>query len=84
MRTTVTLDPDVEALVRKHMRERGLPFKRVVNEAIRAGLTEEGSGESFTTPTFDMGPARIPLDKALHVAAELEDQEIIRKMRLGK
>jgi hypothetical protein len=29
MRTTVTLDPDTEALVRRRMRERGVSFKPV-------------------------------------------------------
>jgi hypothetical protein len=38
MRTTVTLDPDVESLLRKAMRERGEPFKQVLNTAIRAGF----------------------------------------------
>ncbi len=39
MRTTVTLDPDVEALIQKAMKERGLSFKEALNSAIRAGLT---------------------------------------------
>lgn len=83
MRTTVTLDPDVEALLKKQMKERGLTFKQAVNDAIRAGL-DRRARKPFRTPTFDMGPARFPIEKALHLAAELEDQDIIRKMRLGK
>ena len=38
MRTTVTVDPDVEALVRAYMREHGASFKEAVNAAIRTGL----------------------------------------------
>ncbi len=33
MRTTITLDPDVAALVQRAMAERGLGFKEAVNEA---------------------------------------------------
>lgn len=85
VRTTVTLDPDVEALVRKAMRERGLSFKRAVNEAIRAGLAPGATADSFTTPVFRMGfnPA-IPSDKALRLAAELEDEELRRKLATRK
>ena len=38
MRTTVTLDPDVESLLRREVRRRGEPFKQVLNNAIRSGL----------------------------------------------
>ena len=34
MRTTVTLDPDTEDVIRRLMRDRGLTFKQAVNEAI--------------------------------------------------
>lgn len=30
MRTTVTLDPDVDALIKRDMRERGLTFKQAL------------------------------------------------------
>ena len=49
MRTTITLDPDVHALVERAMRERGLSFKEAVNEAIRAGLGGTAS-DTYTTP----------------------------------
>ncbi|MCY3845120.1 MAG: antitoxin [Acidobacteria bacterium] len=38
MRTTVTLDPDTEHLLRIAMRERNLTFKAALNDAIRQGL----------------------------------------------
>jgi hypothetical protein len=31
-----------------------------------------------------MGVPRVPLDKALQLAAQLEDEEIVRKLALGK
>jgi hypothetical protein len=86
MRTTVTLDPDVEALLRHAMKERGLSFKEALNQAIRAGLgrPEPRRGARFRTKAFAMGKPHLPLEKALAIAAELEDEEVIRKLQLGK
>ena len=38
MRSTVTLDLDVQALLKKAMRQRDISFKAVLNDAVRAGL----------------------------------------------
>ena len=38
----------------------------------------------FKQPTRAMGKPRINLDKALAVAARLEDEETIRRLSLGK
>jgi hypothetical protein len=83
MRTTVTLDPEVEALLRKAMRERGEPFKQVLNAAIRDGLrgAARKASKPFKQPTFNMGEPLVDLTKALSLAAELEDTEAIKKMR---
>lgn len=83
MRTTVTLDPDVDAVVRRLMRERKLSFKEAVNEAIRAGVRPPASPRGRSR-TFDMGVPAIPLDKALQLAADLEDDELVRKLALRK
>jgi hypothetical protein len=77
MRTTVTLDGDVEALLRVAMRERHLSFKEAVNNALRAGLTPAVQEKSaFTQKVFAMGaePA-FRWDKALAAADALEDEE---------
>jgi len=87
MRTTVTLDPDVEALIRKVMRERGLTFKETLNSALRAGLsgTPGAAAKPFRQKTYAMGfRPEVGLDKALSLAAELEDEEIARKLSLRK
>lgn len=80
MRTTVTLDPDTDAIVRRLMRERGMTFKEAVNEAIRAGGGGPARRRQFKTPTFDMGPPVVPVEKALRLAGELEDEELLRKL----
>jgi hypothetical protein len=85
MRTTVTLDPDVHALVRKTMRERHLSFKDALNQAVRSGLAAPPPAPTFRTPTFHMGvEPTIRLDKALRLAAELEDDELIRRLATRK
>lgn len=82
MRTTVTLDPDVEAAIREAMRERGISFKEALNEAVRRGIAPASA--EFRTPTFDMGVPAVPLTKALSLAADLEDEEIVRDLVVGK
>ena len=84
MRTTVTLAPDVDAAVRRLMRERRLTFKEAVNEAIRAGLARQPSATSYRTAALPMGVPMVPLDKSLRLAAKLEDDELARKLALRK
>ena len=84
MRTTITLDADADAAVRKLMRERGLSFKEAVNTAIRAGTAPRAKRPPFSTPTYEMGVPAVSIDKALRLAADLEDEEIIRKLELRK
>lgn len=91
MRTTVTLDPDVEKLLRRAMRERKAPFKQVLNDVVRSALRQEAPvskptkrRKAFRQPTFHMGKPLVDLTKALALAAELEDQELIAKLRQGK
>ena len=83
MRTTVTLDPDTEQLVRRRMRERNQTFKQALNDAIRAGVIAGADVEPFRTETAAMGVSTVNLDRALQVVAELEDDELIRKQRAG-
>jgi len=87
MRTTVTLDPDVEALIRRAMRERGLSFKDALNGAIRAGLLA-ATGKAprrYRLKTYRMGfRPEASLDKALRTADAIEDQEIARNLSLRK
>jgi hypothetical protein len=78
MRTTINLEPDSEALVRRLMRERGLSFKQDVHEAIRAGAPEVGRRRAYRTPTFRMGRSVVPVDHALRLAGYLKDEETVR------
>lgn len=84
-RMTVTLDDDVEALLHKAMRERGVTFKDAVNEAIRRGLglaAQPVADVSF--PSYALGEPRADLTRALALAGALEDDEIARKLEQGR
>lgn len=82
MRTTVTLDPDTEQIVRRRMRERGMTFKQALNDVIRAAASSP-SAEPFRTRPAAMGVPAVNLDRALQLAGELEDEELVRKQRTG-
>ncbi len=86
MRTTVTLDEDVAAKLKQAARERGVSFKAVLNDAVRAGLNGQSPpARPYRMKTFPMGVRPgVNLDKALQLAGELEDEEILRKMALRK
>lgn len=85
MRTTVTLDDDALHLVRRLMQREDLTFKEAVNRAIRMGLGSSRRTQRFRQRTYAMGynPA-VPYDRALQVAGQLEDQELLRKLAAGK
>jgi len=87
MRTTVTLDPDVAARLKEEMRRRDISFKEALNSSIRRGLDGDRRtrGEPYKVRTARMGARPgVNLDKALQLAGELEDEEILRKMALRK
>ena len=57
MRTTVTLDPETERLLREAMRQRGQSFKEVLNAAVVRGLADlrSDAGEApFVPAVFPM------------------------------
>lgn len=87
MRTTVTLDADVEELLRGAMERGRKTFKETLNEAVRRGLKGSGRDEEpvFVVKARPMGlrpgidPARVrDLDD------ELELEEFTRKTRALK
>jgi hypothetical protein len=83
VRTTVTLDPDTEQIVRRRMAERGLSFKEALNDAIRSGVRSSDPSVPFRTETAAMGESRVNLDRALQIAGDLEDDDLVRKLRNG-
>ena len=88
MRTTLTLDDDLARELKQKANEKGLPFKDIVNRALLVGLQEMEKPrprKAYRCKTYALGyPPRADLDRALEVAAELDDEEIARKLSLRK
>lgn len=82
-RTTITLTPEADSIIRRRMRERGVSFKDAVNEAIIESAPAERP-RPYRTPTFDMGEPLVNLDNIGRVLAQLDDEEYLRKLELGK
>ncbi len=86
MRTTVTLDAEVEAKLRATARERNVSFKVALNDTLRAGLRDGAPvGRPYRVRTRSLGVRPgIDLDRGLRLVDELEDAEILRKLDLRK
>jgi hypothetical protein len=77
MRTTITLDDDVTALI-EHERERtGESFKQVVNRLLRRGATAEPPRERPPLPVFPGRPL-IDITDVSAVLAMLDEERIDR------
>ena len=81
MRTTVTLDPDVEEYIREACHKRKASFKRVINEALRDSLkpTNQEKPELLAPRSMGLAPGIDPrrlseladeLEVEAHLAAE--------------
>ena len=83
MRTTVTLDPDVERLLKTTAHRRGKSFKVVLNEAVRQSLgPKRKSSKPIALRTFALGihphfAHRLPTE----IADELEVEEYLARAR---
>jgi hypothetical protein len=85
MRTTLTLDPDIAQELKARTANGQTSFKEVVNETLRRGLATKPKpkpAEVFRVEATSLGlrPGIDPY-KLNHLADQLEDQELIRKMR---
>ncbi len=88
MRTTLTIADDLLDRLKREARRSRRPLKVVVNEALRLGvdrLRPPARRKAFTQRTFCMGfPPGSSLDNALQLAARLDDEEVVRKLTLGR
>ncbi len=83
MRTTLTLEPDVVRLLEEEVHRARKPFKAVVNEALRRGLSRGGPRK---VQRYRVSPhaarLRPGLDRAAFnsLADELEDAALMSKL----
>ena len=78
MRTTVTLDPDVEQLLRERMAAKGVSFKRALNDAIRENSPR--ADYVFETPSSRLG-LKVDLDHAGAVLSEIDVDDFLDKAK---
>jgi hypothetical protein len=77
VRTTLTLDEDVAAKLQAEAKATGLPFRQVVNDALRRGFLAKrppGERRPFVLPSFDLGGVRagINLDNVEELIGDLD------------
>ena len=87
MRTTVAIDPELQTRVKELARERGVSFREALNDVLRRGLghNSQAASRRYEVPVRPLGlRPGIDLDKAFALAAELEDDEIVRKLEVRK
>ena len=87
MRTTVRIDDDLMRELKERAHREEVSITSDLNQALRQGLRAAkapAKRKRFRQKTHNMGPPLIDLTKANAVAAALEDEEILRKMALGK
>lgn len=85
MNTTVTIDPDVEVLLKAVVTHQGKRLDEVVNDTLRQALSraETRKREPYVLETRPLG-IKADLGKALRFSDELEDEEIIGELREGR
>lgn len=87
MRTTLTIDDDLAGILKRRSAELDLPFKEVVNSALRKGLTSETdavSPKAVRTRPHDFGTRPgIDWDRMNQLVDELEADTFAEK-HLGK
>ena len=73
--------------ISRNCRTRKKSLTATVSEVLRAGLAQIAkplATRRYREKTYDMGPPKVDLTKALRLAGELETEEILRKMEQGK
>jgi hypothetical protein len=83
MRTTLSLDDDVAALLNRLRRARRAGLKELVNEALRRGLREMNTPSRptapYRTPSADLGQCLVGgIDDVAEVLAVVEGESLAR------
>lgn len=83
------IDDDVFRELKEQAHKEGISMAKLFDRAVRLGLQalKNGGGaprKPYKEKTYSMGVPLVDLTKANQLAAELEDEEIIKKLGLGK
>ena len=84
MRTTVQIDDDLLRDLKEQAHREGTSLAKLINRVLRRGMSAREQANRPARPyrekTFRMGEPRVNLDKALALAASLEDDEVREKL----
>ena len=88
MRTTFRIDDDLMRELRALSHQEKVSLSKLINRLLRRGLAAPGqqskSRARHRETTYSLGQPMVNLDKALALAATLEDEEIVEKMARRK
>ena len=88
MRTTIRVDDELLDQLKAQARKERVSLTRLLNRALKVGLQAGGARRraqpAYRERVHAMGVPRLTLDKALALAATLEDEEIVRELMLRK
>ncbi|MCC6244018.1 MAG: hypothetical protein IT353_14340 [Gemmatimonadaceae bacterium] len=88
MRTTIDIDDVLLDRLRDQAHREGIPFRALLHRVLLRGLEQEPVKSEFRyqPPAFTMGQVRegVSLVKALQLAGDLEDEEVLRKLSQGR
>jgi len=84
MRTTLRIEDSLFADLKRRARDERCSLTTLVNRVLRRGMRasgEEGAAcEPYRETTHAMGQPKLNLDKALSLAAALEDEQAVEKL----
>ena len=84
-RSTFRIDDDLMSELQRRAGEEGISLTLLVNRVLRQGLAAPGrKRKRFVEQPAALGKPRVDLDKALAVAATLEDEESLRELTTGR
>ena len=86
MKTTLRIEDSLLRELKERATREEKSFTELVNQVLRRGLAADASKaespkQKFRRKTYDMGQPKFDLNKALALAGELEDEEVIAKMK---
>jgi len=88
MRTTVRVDDELLDQLKAQARRENVSLTRLLNRTLKTGLQAGGARRRkqpiYHEQVHSLGAPRVALDKALALAAALEDEEIVRELALRK
>lgn len=88
MRTTIQIDDELLMTLKEQARRQKSSLTHLVNQILRAGLQAAKAPAAnkplFQEQPYSMGVPKLCLNKALDLAAVLEDEEITQKLLLRK